>query len=85
MRIAFVLARYGRFVIGGAETLAKGLAKEALNRGWEVEVWTTCAVDYSPWANEVLPGLPVEDGITVKRFPVDVWDASNHHSLNKRL
>lgn len=85
MRIAFVLARYGRSVIGGAETLARELAAEAAGSGWEVEVWTSCAVNYSTWANELPSGTVVEDGVTVRRFPVDTWDPSRHHFLNKQL
>ncbi len=71
--------------MGGAELLARGLAREALNRGWEVEVWTTCAVDYTTWDNELPPGTFVEDGVPVRRFPVDEWHAKEHHTLNQRL
>ena len=85
MRIAFVLARYGRDVIGGAETLAKGLASAAVGRGWDVEVWTTCAVDYTTWANQLPAGTVEEDGILIRRFLVDEWQAAPHHKLNQRL
>ena len=85
MRLAFVLARYGRQVLGGAETLAKGLAIEAARRGWDVEVWTTCAVDYTTWANVLAPGMEEEDGVLVRRFPVDVWHPEGHRQLNQRL
>lgn len=85
MRIAFVLARYGSSIIGGAETLARELAGEAAGHGWEVEVWTSCAVNYTSWANELPSGSAVANGATVRRFPVDDWNPSRHHFLNKQL
>ncbi len=85
MRIAFVLARFGSSVIGGAEKLAWGLAAQASAHGWDVEVWTTCALDSAVWVNELPPGVSLEAGVTTRRFLVDEWDASDHHYLNKRL
>ncbi|MFN2122821.1 MAG: glycosyltransferase family 4 protein [Candidatus Promineifilaceae bacterium] len=85
MRIAFILARYGRSVIGGAEVLARGLVREAVKQDWEVEVWTTCAVDYTTWSNELPSGMAIEEGVPVRRFPVDEWHATEHHTLNQRL
>jgi len=85
MRIAFVLARYGRQILGGAETLASGLAFEAAKRGWDVEVWTTCAIDYTTWINELPPGMDKEEGIIVRRFAVDNWQPAKHQRLNRRL
>jgi glycosyltransferase involved in cell wall biosynthesis len=79
------LTRFGRSIIGGAETLARGLTKEATRHGWVVEVWTTCATDYTTWANTLPPGTTVEDGVTVRRFPVDAWNADTFHAINKRL
>ncbi len=84
-RAAFVLARYGQAIIGGAETLANGLAHQAQEQGWEVEVWTTCATDYTTWANRLSPGTAVEQGILVRRFPVDDWDPATFHYLNRQL
>lgn len=85
MRIAFVLSRFGREVIGGAETLARGLALEAIRHGWQVEVWTTCATSYTTWNNDLAPGRDQVDGMPVLRFPVDPWDHSAYHSLSKKL
>ncbi len=45
--------------------LSRGLA----DRGWEVEVLTTCARDHFTWANEYPAGVEEVDGITVRRFP----------------
>lgn len=81
--IAVVVPRYGASLGGGAETLARGLAlalwqsrnrfgpqgeRCALER---LEIWTTCAIDHRTWANYHPPGMQIEDGIPVHRFPVD--------------
>ena len=85
MRIAFVLARYGPQILGGAETLASGLVLASANRGWDVEVWTTCAVDYTTWINELPSGTVKEAGIIVRRFALDYWRPEKHQRLNRRL
>ena len=85
MRVAFALARYGREVLGGAETLAAGLVQQAAAAGWDVEVWTTCAVDYASWQNEFPAGTAVEEGVIIRRFPVDPWDPTIFHALNSQL
>lgn len=70
MRIALVIPRYGINSIGGAETLAKGFAETAAIRGWEVEIWTTCIRSYRQWDNVYQPGLYRENGIRIRRFPI---------------
>lgn len=69
-RIAVVPARFGPTIIGGAEIVLRRIASGLQDRGWDVEVLTTCAVDYFSWDNEVPAGLAVEDGLPVRRFPV---------------
>ena len=54
-RLAFVVPRYGADVVGGAETLVRGLAEHLAAPGSAVEVLTTCARDHLSWKN-VLPG-----------------------------
>lgn len=85
MRIAFVLSRFGREILGGAETLARGLAVEAIQRGWKAEVWTTCATSYTTWANDLPQGRDEVEGVPVLRFPVDPWDPTAYHALSKKL
>lgn len=70
-RIGFVPARYGPKIVGGAEIVLKQMALGLQARGWDVEVLTTTALDHHSWTNEVEPGLHVEDGMPVRRFPVD--------------
>jgi len=69
MRIAFVVQRYGLEVNGGAELEARLIA-EHLAPYIQVEVLTTCALDYMTWANHYAPGMEQVNGIPVRRFPV---------------
>ncbi|TMC48078.1 MAG: glycosyltransferase family 4 protein [Chloroflexi bacterium] len=69
-RLRIVVPRYGPRVIGGVETLARQLARSLHGGGWQVEVWTTCAVDAQTWANAGPPGTAEEEGIRVRRFAV---------------
>jgi hypothetical protein len=69
MKLAFVIQRYGTEVNGGAELHCRWLA-ERLARKHEVEVFTTCALDYLEWRNHFPKGTTAVNGIPVHRFPV---------------
>jgi glycosyltransferase involved in cell wall biosynthesis len=69
-RVAFVVQRYGLEVAGGAELHCRWLA-ERLARHLDVDVLTTCALDYQPWDNHYPAGKTQINGIAVDRFPVD--------------
>lgn len=69
-RIAFVVPRYGPEIVGGAETLARRFAERLPRDRFEVEVWTTCALDHHTWRNELPPGEVEIDGVLVRRFEV---------------
>ena len=69
MRLCFVVQRFGAEVTGGAETHCRWLARR-LARDLEVEVVTTCALDYATWANHYPPGVQFVDGLRVTRYPV---------------
>ena len=69
-RVAFVVQRAGREVIGGAEALCLQIA-DRMAQHWETEVLTTCALDYSTWANHYPEGDEEIGGTTVRRFAVD--------------
>ena len=69
MKVAYVVPRYGPQVIGGAEFGARMLGEHLVAElGWEVEVFTTCALDHRTWADELPAGTTVEGGVTVHRF-----------------
>ncbi|MCI0574718.1 MAG: glycosyltransferase [Chloroflexi bacterium] len=69
-RIAIVVQRYGEEVGGGAELHARWLAERLLSIA-EVEVMTTCALDYRTWANHYPAGDSTLNGVKLHRFPVD--------------
>ncbi len=85
MRIAVVVPRYGREVLGGAESLGRGIAAEAAKQGWPVEVWTTCAQTHYTWENCYPVGAENADGVTVRRFPITGWDPGRRAELDVRL
>jgi len=69
-KIAVICQRYGLEVNGGAELYARVLA-EQLSPYYEVEVLTTCAVDYTTWENFYPIGIHDVNGLPIRRFPVD--------------
>lgn len=85
MRVAIVVPRYGPDVLGGAETQARGFAEEAARRGWQVEVWTTCARSHYTWKNVYAAGREERMGVVVHRFPVTPSDVGRHAELDTRL
>jgi glycosyltransferase involved in cell wall biosynthesis len=69
-RLAVVVQRYGHEVAGGAELHARLLAERLLP--WaDVCVLTTCALDYTTWANHYPPGESTLDGVRLRRYLVD--------------
>jgi glycosyltransferase involved in cell wall biosynthesis len=85
MRIAMVVPRYGEQVLGGAESQARGFAETAVQRGWEVEVWTTCARSHYTWENIYPAGVEDENGVIIRRFPVEAWKRERWVELEIRL
>lgn len=68
-KIAFVVQRYGVEVNGGAEYYCRILA-EQLTSQYEVDVLTSCALEYVTWANWY-PAETIDiNGVRVHRFPV---------------
>lgn len=68
-KIAIINQRYGQEVNGGSEYFTRQIA-EHLNNFCEIEVLTTCALDYDTWENYYSTGLSVINGVRVRRFPV---------------
>lgn len=86
-QVAIVVQRYGHEVLGGSESLAMSIAR-SFEGVCDVDVLTTCAVDYLTWNNELPEGDTRDGEATVKRFCVDrprsPW-FSPYNVLIKRL
>ncbi len=68
-RFAFVTPRYGPEVVGGAELGARLLAEHLVaDCGIQVEVFTTCALEASTWADHFPAGESDINGVRVHRF-----------------
>ncbi len=69
MRLGLLVPRFGEEVLGGTEHWLRTLCEHLVERrGWEVEVFTTCAVSAATWADEYLPGRETLHGVEVNRF-----------------
>lgn len=84
MKIAIVVQRYGRNVIGGSETLAR-LLSEHLAKYFEIEVLTTCAKEHTTWENAFQPGTETYNSVVVRRFRNDAVRGENFDRLFGRL
>lgn len=81
-KIAIVVQRYGLEINGGAELHAKLLA-EKLSLYYEVEVLTTCAIEYEFWNNHYSEGTEYINGIKVRRFETLKKDLRRFNKLSK--
>jgi glycosyltransferase involved in cell wall biosynthesis len=85
VNVAFVVPRYGAGIVGGAETLTRGLAEHLAATGPRVEVLTTCSRDHLTWKNTLRAGTTREEGVTVHRFPVKPRNERRFGWLQKRI
>lgn len=85
LRIAFVVPRFGRRVVGGAELLTSWLAERFAGCGHAVEVLTTCALDHFTWRNELPPGEERQGPLLVRRFLADDRDPGIHGELERAI
>ncbi len=68
MRLGLVVPRYGEDVVGGIEHWLRLLCEHLVAlKGWDVKVFTTCAVSAATWADELPSGDSVLHGVTVHR------------------
>jgi glycosyltransferase involved in cell wall biosynthesis len=68
VKLAFVQPRYGRDVVGGAETSAREAAEVLADRGYQVDILTTTANSHYTWENELPAGESVDGKLRIRRF-----------------
>lgn len=83
-RIAVVVQRCHREVAGGSEALAWHYA-QLLRAQAEVDILTSCALDYRSWDNALPAGSEERDGIAIHRFPSAWPRGSWFGELHRRL
>ena len=66
-KIATINQRYGLEVNGGSELYSRQIAERLIAR-YDVEVLTSCAVEYVKWSNYYKEGVETINGVTVRRF-----------------
>lgn len=84
MKLTIVVQRYGATIVGGAEALARTIAR-SLAECHEVTVATTTASDYETWRNDLASGEDSDGPIRVLRFPVERERTRYWHQLNRIL
>ena len=81
-KIAIINQRYGLEVNGGSELYSRQIA-ERLCKKHDVEVLTTCSLDYVTWANHYKQGIEEINGVKVRRFPTDHERTQRTFSYNQ--
>jgi glycosyltransferase involved in cell wall biosynthesis len=86
VKVAYVVPRYGPQIRGGAETGARMFAEHLVaERGYEVEVLTTGALDALTWRDELTPGTETINGVTVRRITSEAGRGEGFHPLSGLL
>src|ERR1700676_604133 len=87
LRIAVVTPWFGPNLTGGAERTAWQVAHGLSGRGHSVEVLTTCGRAFAAdWGdNAYRPGERDENGVCVRRFPLDPRDGDAFNRANEVL
>lgn len=83
-KIGIITPWFGNFA-GGAERLARGMARELNKRGVPAVVFTTCSLSPydSWWQDHYEPGVYEVDGIQTRRFATDKTREPYDSAINK--
>ena len=77
-----MVPRYGTAIRGGAETGARMLAERLVaDKGFDVEVLTTCALDAITWRDELPEGTSEVNGVRVHRIRSAAGRDEHFHPL----
>lgn len=86
MKIALVVQRYGRQVVGGSETLARNIAERLAASGHQVTVFSTTALDYVSWRHELPVGESLLRGVRIRRFKAaEERDIASFNSFSEKF
>ena len=84
-KIAFVVQQYGVEMYGGAELHCMRLAEKVASL-YDVEVLTTCSLDYLTWADHYPEGESIINQVMVRRFKVsEIRSWENMGRLEKKI
>jgi glycosyltransferase involved in cell wall biosynthesis len=85
LNLAFVVPRYGPGIVGGAETLARGLAERFASAGARITVFTTCAENHFTWENVLPEGEERLGSVSVRRFRTNPRDLDRFNAIQGRI
>ncbi|SUI96873.1 Glycosyl transferases group 1 [Sphingobacterium spiritivorum] len=83
-KITFIIAQYGDKVNGGAEKHCQMLAQK-MSSYYEIEVLTTCCIDYNTFEEFYSPGTECYDNICVRRFKTNKYDSDIYKMYEKKI
>lgn len=85
LRVAVVTPRHELQTAGGAENHAARLAESLAGAGHIAEILTTRTSSMLEWKNDLPDGAQQMEGMTVRRFPLDNLDGTEHHRLGHMI
>ena len=85
--IAIVTPWYGPESTGGAESLARELARHLVASDVHVSILTTCSRSFlGSWdIDHFAPGKAYDGGVLIQRFPLSTRDAEKFDNVNRAL